>query len=270
MRVRAALPPPVEPGAVVASLHDVTVERGGRAVLRAVSLAVRAGELLAVVGPNGAGKSTVLAVLAGDLSPASGEVLVHGRAVGAWSPAELAMRRSVLPQQAQVAFPFRAVDVVRMGRAPWRGTAAEADDDEAVAAALATVDGDALAWRPVTALSGGEQARIALARVVAQRADLVLLDEPTAALDLRHAETTMTHARRLSRGGAAVVAVLHELNLAAAYADRIALVADGRLAAVGPPAEVLVPGLLAEVYGHPVDVITHPATGAPLVVPRRG
>ena len=253
----------------VARLEGVTVRRGRREVLSDVTLDVRAGEVLAVVGPNGAGKSTALAALAGDVAPAAGRVLLRDRPLAAWSPRELARQRAVLLQANPVAFPFPAVEVVRMGRSPWRGTAVEAHDEAAVREALAATDAVHLQARPVPSLSGGEQARVALARVLAQRTPLLLLDEPTAALDLHHAETALAHVRGLARDGAAVVAVLHDLNLAAAHADRVALVADGRLVAVGAPAEVLTEPVLGRAYGHAVDVVPHPRTGAVVVLPRR-
>ena len=252
-----------------ARLRDVGVRRRDRQVLADVNLDVPFGEVLAVVGPNGAGKSTLLAVLAGDIAADSGQVELRGEPIAGWTPRELALRRSVLLQQATVAFGFCAADVVRMGRSPWIGTPRQAEDEQHVAAALAAVDAAGLAARPVTELSGGEQARVHLARTLAQDADLVLLDEPTAALDLRHAEALLQHARRLAAGGRAVVVVVHALDLAAAYADRVALLADGRLDAGGTPSEVLTEHRLSSAYGHDVEVLAHPRTGRPLVIPRR-
>lgn len=161
-----------------------------------MGLAARAGEVLALVGPNGAGKSTLLAALAGDLPAAVGEVRIGGRPAAAWSAPELALRRAVLPQSAVLSFPFPVEDVVRMGRAPWAGTAREDEDDAAVATAMAATEVTDFAARPFSALSGGERARVALARVLAQRTPLLLLDEPTAALDLRHQELVL----RICRG----------------------------------------------------------------------
>jgi iron complex transport system ATP-binding protein len=252
----------------VAQLQQVSVRRGRRTVLADVTLDVRAGEVLAVVGPNGAGKSTVVAALAGDVAPISGTVLLRGRPLPQWQPRELARERAVLLQQSAVAFPFPAVDVVRMGRAPWRGTPHERDDAVAVDDALRAMDAMHLADRSVTSLSGGEQARIGLARTLAQRTGLLLLDEPTAALDLRHAETALEHLRQRARGGAAVVVVLHDLNLAT-HADRVALLQQGALLAEGPPEQVLTEHLLSSAYGHPVDVVPHPRTGGLVVLPRR-
>ncbi|MER5865715.1 heme ABC transporter ATP-binding protein [Kitasatospora sp. NPDC002040] len=266
---RRQVPARPEPGAELLTAAGLHLAVGGRELLSGVDLVVRAGEVLALLGPNGAGKSTLLSVLAGDVPPSSGTVLLGGRPLGDHRPAELALHRALLPQSAALSFPFPAGEVVRMGRAPWAGTAAEAEDDEAVAAALAATDSTAFVDRPFTALSGGERARVALARVLAQRTALLLLDEPTAALDLRHQELVLQVARDRARAGDAVVVVLHDLSLAAAYADRIVLLADGRTVADGPVAEVLDAPLLSRVYAHPVEVFPHPGTGTPLVVPAR-
>ncbi|WP_328776618.1 heme ABC transporter ATP-binding protein [Streptomyces goshikiensis] len=258
------------PGAPLAEASDLHVRLGQREVLAGIELTARAGEVLALVGPNGAGKSTLLGALAADLPAASGVVRIDGRPVGDWSAPELALRRSVLPQSAALAFAFPVEDVVRMGRAPWAGTPYAESDGAAVAAAMAATEVTGFAERPFSALSGGERARVALARVLAQGAPLLLLDEPTAALDLRHQELVLRICRERAAAGDAVVVVLHDLGLAAAYADRAAVLHDGRIAADGPPAEVFEDGLLSRVYRQPVEVLPHPRTGAPLVVPVRG
>ncbi|MEU0128760.1 heme ABC transporter ATP-binding protein [Streptomyces sp. NPDC006289] len=263
------LPSRAAVGAPVAEAAGLGVRLGGRAVLDSVELTVRAGEVLALVGPNGAGKSTLLAALAADLPADSGEVRVDGRPVAGWSAAELALRRAVLPQAAALAFPFPVEDVVRMGRAPWAGTSREGEDDASVAAAMEATEVAEFAARPFSALSGGERARVALARVLAQRAPLLLLDEPTAALDLRHQELVLRICRERAAAGDAVVVVLHDLGLAAAYADRAVVLRGGAIAAAGPPAEVFTDALLGEVYRQPVEVFPHPRTGVPLVVPKR-
>ncbi|MFF1925399.1 heme ABC transporter ATP-binding protein [Streptomyces sp. NPDC058221] len=263
------LPAPVAPGEPVAEARGLRVRLGGRQVLDSIELTVHAGEVLALVGPNGAGKSTLLAALAADLPADSGAVRIDGRPVTDWSAPELALRRAVLPQSAALSFPFPVEDVVRMGRAPWAGTEREEQDDPAVRAAMAATEVTEFAARPFSALSGGERARVALARVLAQRAPLLLLDEPTAALDLRHQELVLRICRERAAAGDAVVVVLHDLGLAAAYADRAAVLHDGRIAVTGPPAEVFTSALLGEVYRQPVDVFPHPRTGVPLVVPDR-
>ncbi|GAA1751887.1 heme ABC transporter ATP-binding protein [Aeromicrobium alkaliterrae] len=239
------------------TVSGVGVTISGNQVLADVDLTVTPGELLALVGPNGAGKTTLLNVLAGDLTPQAGTVELDGRPVSGIKVRDLARRRAVLPQEQRLAFGFRVVDVVRMGRTPWAGTDAEDLDDQVVAEAMARTDVVHLAERIYPTLSGGEKSRSSLARVVSQATEIVLLDEPTAALDIRHSEQVLSEARRLARAGHAVVAVLHDLSIAAAHADRVCVLAHGRVRADGPPAEVMRPDLLAEVYGHPVDVITH-------------
>jgi iron complex transport system ATP-binding protein len=254
-------------GEVVLAARELQVDRRGAPVLRGADLVVRAGEVVAVVGPNGTGKSTLLGALGGDLAPAAGEVLVAGEPVRAWPAAELARRRAVLPQDVSMAFPFTVDQVVRMGRAPWIGTGSADADADAVARAMEACDVTSLRDRPFPALSGGEQARVSLARVLAQGTQLLLLDEPTAALDVRHQQQAFAELRRRADAGAAVVVVLHDLTAASANADRVVLLDAGRVAADGPPREVLRPDLLARVYRHGIDVFPHPTTGAPVVVP---
>jgi iron complex transport system ATP-binding protein len=263
------LPVPPTLGEVALEAGRVSVARGGREVVSGVDLVVRHGELIALVGPNGAGKSTLLGALAGDLEAASGTVRLDGRPVSGWTVHELAVRRSVLLQRSEISFPFSVLDVVRMGRAPWAGTPAEDDDDQAVADALGETDVADLEMREYTSLSGGERARAALARVLAQGTGILLLDEPTAALDLHHQELVMGVARERARRGTAVVVVAHDLALAAAWADRVVVLERGRLVADGPPRDVLTEQLLSRVYGTPVEVIPHPTTGVPIIMPRR-
>jgi len=250
---------------VVLRASGVSVDVGGRRVLDGVDLDLAAGEMLVLVGPNGAGKSTLLSVLAGDRVPSDGTVDLDGAVLGSWPVAERARRRSVLTQSNEVSFPFTVRDVVRMGRAPWRRHPSAARDEAAVTDAMAAGEVTAFADRAVTALSGGERARAAFARSFAQECAIALLDEPTASLDIRHQHRVLARTRdRVNAGGAAVV-VLHDLGLAAAYADRIALLDAGRIAAVGPPRDVLEPALLTRVYRHPIDVVEGPR-GTPLVI----
>lgn len=260
----------ITPGVTAAAAaRSVVVRIGDKRLLDDVTIELRVGEVLALVGPNGAGKSTLLAVLAGDQPVSTGRVTVGDRLVGDWPAVALARLRSVLPQRNPVAFPFDVRSVVEMGRSPWRGTDAEDEDDAEVALALAQTELTHLANRPYSQLSGGEQARTALARVLVQRTGILLLDEPTAALDVRHQEQVMALARQRAAGGTSVLVVLHDLGLAAAHADRVAVLADGRLAAVGPPEEVCTAELLSQVYRYPVEVFPHPRTGRPVVLPIR-
>jgi iron complex transport system ATP-binding protein len=268
LRVRRDGDPGIPP-ASAAAVSALRIRLGGKEVLRGVDLEVRAGEVLSLVGPNGAGKSTLLGALSGDLEPASGEVRLWDRPISAWSALDIARRRAVLPQSHRVSFPFSVREVVEMGRAPWVGTARSDEDERRIAAALALTEAEAFAPRPFTSLSGGEQARVMLARVIAQDSGLVLLDEPTAALDLRHQELVGRLCRALAEEGRAVVIVLHDLDLAAAYSDRCALLAEGRIAASGPPLEVFTAQRLSEVYRQPVKVEVDSETGVPHVIPLR-
>lgn len=252
-----------------AELRGVGVTIAGRRILDGVDLAVRAGELVALIGPNGAGKSTALGVLAGDTAPESGTALIGGRDARTVKVGELGRLRAVLLQQKGVSFSYPVREVVAMGRMPWARTPQSDDDAAIIADALERTSTAHLADRDVTTLSGGELARVSLARVLAQRCPIVLLDEPTDALDLGHQEQVLTLAAELARAGCAVLAVLHDLNLAAAYADRVVLLSDGRVVAEGTPEDVLTADRLADVYAYPVEVIPHPQSGAPLVLPVR-
>jgi iron complex transport system ATP-binding protein len=262
---------PAGPGLdeVLVAASGVGVELGGRTILDDVSVAVASGEVVALVGPNGAGKSTLLGALTGDIGLTAGTVTVCGRGLGEWSGVELALRRSVLPQQVTVTFPFSVRDVVEMGRAPWVHVDGDADGSAVVERVMAECDVAGMAERQLPTLSGGERARVALARVLAQEAPVLFLDEPTAALDLHHQELVLGLARDRAAAGVAVVVVLHDLALAGAHADRIVVLSQGRVVADGPPGVVLDEDLLSAVYHHPIEVVPHPRTGAPLVMPRR-
>lgn len=250
-------------------VRGLTCRLGGRDIVTGVDLDVRHGEVLALVGPNGAGKSTLMGALTGDVAAAEGRIRLDGRDLHDWSARDLARQRAVLLQANQVSFPFTVREVVEMGRNPWVGHASAAEDDEAIAQAVDVTDIGHLLDRPFTALSGGEKARASLARALAQRTPVVLLDEPTAALDLRHQEEVLLVARDLAAQGRAVVVVLHDLSLAAARADRVAVVDAGRIVAVGSPEDVLTPARVTEVYGIGVHVLTDTPDGHLLVVPRR-
>lgn len=245
----------------------VAVTLGGTPVLGGVDLMVESGEVVALVGPNGAGKSTLLGVLSGDLEPDRGDVLLDARPLSARPARELARERAVLLQRQGLAFGFRVEEVVRMGRAPWHRTAAAEDDDRLVAASMVRADVATLALRLFPTLSGGEQARVSFARVLAQAAPVLLLDEPTAALDIRHQEAVLDVARASAAAGAAVVVVLHDLALAAAYSDRVCVLSAGTVAADGPPRTVLTDELLTRVYEHPVRVVD--VDGSLVVLPVR-
>jgi iron complex transport system ATP-binding protein len=249
--------------------RGVSVEIDGTQILADASISVQAGEVVALIGPNGAGKSTLLAALTGDQACTRGTIEVAGRPLADWKLKELSQQRAVLLQENGVFFPFTVEQVVEMGRAPWQRTPLDHDDDEAVDEAIRLTDIERFRLRQVPSLSGGERARSAFARVLAQRTGILLLDEPTAALDLRHQEDVLRLARQRAEAGDAVIVVLHDLNLAAAYADRMALLSAGRIVAQGTPQDVLTVERISEVYAQPVEVITHPVSGATIILPVR-
>ncbi|KJV35488.1 heme ABC transporter ATP-binding protein [Luteibacter yeojuensis] len=236
--------------------RGVGVVRGGRTILSDVSLAARPGTLLVLVGPNGAGKSTLLGALAGRLRPNAGGVSLDGMPLAAWEPRALARRRAMLSQRVDLGFAFTAFEVALLGRSPH---APDRVRDEAIAtAALRAAHAWELRHRRYTALSGGEQQRVQLARVLAQvwgggsDGAWLLLDEPEAGLDIAHQHFILRRARACAALGMGVVAVLHDLNLAARYADEVAVMAHGALLRHGPPQEALETGLLSEIYGIPL------------------
>jgi heme transport system ATP-binding protein len=253
--------------AVLVAQH-VGYRVGSTPLVSDVSLALAAGRVLAVVGPNGAGKSTLLHLLAGDLACSEGSILLAGQSLSTYSPIQLARLRAVMSQHTVIRLAFQVEQVVGMGRYPHstRRDISPADDRAIVRDALIRTHMEPLRERSFPTLSGGEASRALLARAVAQETALVLLDEPTAGLDIRHQELMMGITRRLAETGKAVLVILHDLNLAAAYADEIALLHRGCLVALGPPEETLTAPVLSEVYGYPIAVIRHPHRHCPLVL----
>ena len=240
-----------------------------RAVLRGLDLVVTQGELLALVGPNGSGKTTLLRAIAGTLPRDGGRVALFGTDLDRWSRVALARRVAVLPQSLVLPDGFRVAELVEMGRAPhatrWFGSSGE--DAAAVERALADADALDLAERQADELSGGERQRVLVAMALAQEPELLLLDEPTLHLDIAHqAQLLATVARLRARRGLTVIAVLHDLNLVAAHAPRVAVLGSGRVVADGRPALVLGPDLVRETFGVVVDE-AHTADGRRLLVP---
>jgi iron complex transport system ATP-binding protein len=259
------------------SAVEVGLTVGGARLLDGVTLDLHPGELLAVVGPNGAGKSTLVRLLSGESAPSAGRVELEGSPLATWPARELARRRAVLPQRSSLSFAFSALHVALLGRTPHAGRSRPADDLFIAREALRAAQADHLRHRSYPTLSGGEQQRVQWARVLAQiweppaaGARYLLLDEPTAALDLAHQLHILRTAREVARSGVALLAVLHDLNLAARFADRILLLSRGRRAALGTPREVLCAEILAPAFGLEVLVTTHPGDGLPLVVPSPG
>ena len=242
--------------------------RGGDFRLQDVSLDVSSGRVVAIVGPNGSGKSTLLRLMAGLLRPDPGRVLLEGRAVHSMSRKRLARALAFLPQEPETSFGFAVREVVAMGRYPHLGTFGflAARDIEVVERALHETAAAALASRPFSTLSGGEKQRVLIAGILAQEPSLMLLDEPTAALDIHHCYEVLDLLRRLSRRGIGIVLVTHDLNAAAQFSDRLILLAAGRVARAGTPAQVMDQGLLSAVYQADVRVIENPVTLTPMVI----
>lgn len=252
-------------------VQGLYLKRGSNQVLHDLHLSVRPGRLLGVLGPNGAGKSSLLGVLSGELTPSQGQVLLHGRALVDWPGAERAQRLAVLPQVSSLGFAFRVAEVVGMGRLPH--DTGRQRDQEIVETALRAADAWHLVERSYLALSGGERQRVHLARVLAQlwpgeEGATLLLDEPTSMLDPLHQHTTLQAVRSFADRGAAVLVILHDLNLAARYCDEIMLLEQGRCHALDAPHQVLTPAALKAVFGIDVLVQDHPERGHPLIITR--
>ena len=257
-------------------------EPGQRAVSE-VSLELKPGELLGVIGPNGSGKSTLLRLLAGILPAQEGSIMLDGQPLAASRMVEKATRIAFLPQLLQPAFAFTCEEVVAQGRYPHLGALGflSRKDLALVRACLQWTNAAEFAQRPLDDLSGGERQRVLLASVLAQQADYLLLDEPTAALDIHHQAEVFSLLQRLAKNGfnetsqqpaaenkngpLSVAVVVHDLNLAGQYCDRLALMSVGSIAAIGPPTEVLVQERLLPIYGGNITVAKHPLTGNPLV-----
>ena len=248
-------------------IEGVAVELGDREVLQDLSLSVPTGEFLGLVGPNGAGKTTLLGTVNGLVEPVRGRVEVAGEPVAGRSARNLARRVATVPQEPGLGFDFTARDVVSMGRTPHqsRFSAPGEDDRSAVERALSRTRTTDFADRPVGELSGGERQRVLLARALAQETPVLLLDEPTASLDINHQVATLSLVRELAEEGRTAVAAIHDLDLAARFCDRLALLAEGELVAVGPPREVLTAARLERAYDVRTVVSDHPVTGTPTV-----
>ncbi len=255
----------------VVSVRALDVSVVGRRLLEQVNLQLRAGELVVIVGRNGAGKSTLLRNISGEVA-SRGRIRVFGQLLEEQRLKELARRRAVLAQHTQLNFGYEVEEVVLLGRIPHQVRQTETSEDRRLAReSLARVGMAEFAERNYLTLSGGEQQRVHLARVLAQLAgnegdSLLLLDEPTSSLDIAYQHQVLRLARELGRDGVGVLAVLHDLNLAAQYADRMVMLAEGAVLAYGTPDEVLTPDNIARAFDHEVLVLKHPTKGFPLVV----
>jgi iron complex transport system ATP-binding protein len=246
--------------------REISVRLGGRTILDNVSVTLPPGELVALVGPNGAGKTTLIKALAG-LIPCFGKIEIEGRDSATMKPRERARALAYLPQGHEFSWPLPAAEIVALGRYPHADpfSPVSADDREAVAQALEVTGMKDFATRIVTTLSGGERARVALARVLATQAKILLADEPTMSLDPRHQFVVMEILRRAARSGGAVLAVVHDLALAARYADRVLILDKGRIVAQGKPDEALNPDRIATIFGVEADMVSLGGATVPVV-----
>jgi len=252
-------------------VRDLSYSFGDKKVLKEISLEVRPGEFMGLMGPNGSGKTTLLRCIMNYLSSPSSSISIDGAAIESLSPERLARTFAVVPQSSSTDFTFSAYDIVMMGRLPHRRNRfagpSKADADE-VRRAMERTDTWKLSGRPFFALSGGERQRVIIARAVAQNPEALLLDEPTVYLDINGQLEIMDLIRSLNREeGITVISVLHDVNMAARYCDRIALLSDGWLEAMGPPSEVLNPEVIRSVYGVDVVVRKDPFTGNVYIMP---
>ncbi|WP_422372136.1 heme ABC transporter ATP-binding protein [Hoeflea sp.] len=246
--------------------QNLSVSYGKRTILHGLEFSARPGEFTAVIGPNGSGKTTLLNALTGEI-PISGDVQIDTVPLGRFRPHELALRRAVLAQETQFAFPFTVAEVVALGLAAGLPLPSETHRRARIAEALEAVDLAGFAGRSVHALSGGERQRAQLARVLCQiwepvgasGARWLFLDEPVSSLDIRHQLVIMDLAADYARRGGGVIAVMHDLNLTAMYADRITLMSRGQVAASGTPDDVFGDEALSQVFGCPLKVGQVPA-----------
>ena len=234
-------------------------------ILDGVSLTSGAGEFIGLVGPNGAGKTTLIKCISGLLAHSQGTVHLDGRDLARMSPRDIARVVAHLPQNTTVDFSFTSLEVVLMGRNPYLGPfqLEGARDFEVARAGMQFTDTEWLSAREINTLSGGERQRVLIARALAQEPRLLLLDEPTANLDIQHQLQVMDLVRSLVDDGLAAVAAMHDLNMASAYCDRIYVMSEGKVVASGTPAEVLLPGLINQVFGVGVTIDYDPHTGKP-------
>lgn len=251
------------------------LSHGSRPVLRDACLTVSPGEMVALVGPNGAGKSTLLRSVSGELTPNSGACFVDRMDVHRAKAGELARRRAVLPQDVAIGFPLAVEQVIAMARAPWRRRATPQQNRRAVFEAATAAGVSALMQRDYRHLSGGERQRVQMARVLAQVWDVhwdgkpryLLLDEPTASLDVGHQQRLLDVVRSVLSKGVGVLAVLHDLNLAATFAERIYLLSGGRIRAEGAPTAVIRSETINAIYDARLEVETDTRSGRPMVLP---
>ncbi|PWN07674.1 heme ABC transporter ATP-binding protein [Rhodohalobacter mucosus] len=253
---------------------NITVKIDDKTLVNNVSMRLEPGKFSVILGKNGAGKSTFLKALTGDITPFEGMVLVNGKNLDSVSPVKLARKRAVMMQELHLSFSFTALEVVLMGRSPHSSGFESAGDQKIAMECLKRAGVDHLADRAFPTLSGGEKQRVQFARMLAQLWDRVqqqlpcclLLDEPLSSLDLAHQHNMMHLVKSLSRSGVAVMMILHDLNLAAQYADEVHVMKEGRTFALGSPHEVFKPEIIEMAFDCPVHIMQHPHHRCPLVI----
>lgn len=268
--LRRSEPSALADGRATLEAHQVTFSFNGTPVLSQVDLCLEAGRMIGVIGPNGAGKSTLVKLLSRLLTPAQGRIRLNGHSLARWRPADLARVLAVVPQLPELPPMFTAWELVLMGRTPYMGwMGQESERDRTVARqAMEETSTYHLADRLISQLSGGEQQRVVIARALTQEPRVLLLDEPTAHLDINHQVETLSLIARLVRERElAALAIFHDLNLAAQYCEELVLLDQGQIAAQGAPHDVLTPPVLQQVYGIEVAVGVHPQNGLPVVFP---
>jgi iron complex transport system ATP-binding protein len=258
-------------------IENISYRAGGRTILDQVSFTVPPGAITVVLGANGAGKSTLLRLVSGELQPKTGRIVFNGQLMHQVPPAQLALNRAVLTQQYAVNLPFTCEEVVMMGRYPHFSNKPAAADHEVVQEVMADLHVTHLQARLFQTLSGGEQQRIQLARVLAQLRDaagttpntrkLLLLDEPTSSMDWLHQQLALQKARQLAQQGYGILVILHDLNLAAQFADQLVLLRQGKLIATGTPFEVLQPATIYMAYGIETDLLQQNDYPFPVIIP---
>jgi iron complex transport system ATP-binding protein len=260
-------PPPQSPARILA--RDATIGYDKRTISENLTVEIPDGSFTAIIGPNGCGKSTLLRALARVLVPASGEVLLDGKAIGSYRSKEVARRLGLLPQTSLAPEGIRVGDLVARGRAPYQSLIQQwrESDEDAVAQALAATRLTELSGRLVDELSGGQRQRVWVAMLLAQQTPIMLLDEPTTFLDIAHQFELLELFRSFHDDGKTIVAVLHDLNQAARYADHLVVMKDGRVVTAGAPHEVIDAELVEAVFGLGALVVPDPVTGTPTVVP---
>jgi iron complex transport system ATP-binding protein len=246
-------------------VDDISVSLDGTPILNSVSCEVPSQSFVALVGPNGAGKTTLLRTVNGVLPPDSGTVSVDGMNVQSLSSREVARRVATVPQKTSISFDFSVRDIVAMGRTPHRSRFRHTDDSEIIDQALEQARIAHLADRSVGSVSGGERQRVLLARALAQDAPALVLDEPTASLDIHHQVRTLELVRDLVEQGKTALAAIHDLDLAARFCDTIVVLADSRVLADGPPASVLTESVVEQAFGGHPRIYEDPITESPSV-----